>query len=161
MIDKKITHSLEWIKKFSASNQGADKILVEKTIRALTLLEGLASSNLNFIFKGGTALMLLQQENPKRLSIDIDIIIPNTPDNLLEILEQVAVNQGFIRVEGQHRKADIAITKGHFKFFYVPTHLTNQLEEYILLDILYEENPYQNVIETPINTPFLVQKVIH
>ena len=131
---------------------------MEKTIRALTLLEGLANSNLNFIFKGGTALMLLQQDNPKRLSIDIDIIIPNTPDNLLEILEQVSVNQGFIQVEGQHRKADIAIAKGHFKFFYIPTHLTNQLEEYILLDILYEENPYQNVIETPINTPFLVQK---
>ena len=109
------------------------------------MLEGLANSNLNFIFKGGTALMLLQQENPKRLPIDIDIIIPNTPDNLFKILEQVSVNQGFIRVEGQHRKTDIAITKGHFKFFYTPTHLTNQLEEYILLDILYEENPYQNV----------------
>jgi hypothetical protein len=26
------------------------------------------------------------------------------------------------------------------------------------LDILFEENPYQNVIETPINTPFIVQK---
>ena len=158
MIDKEITHSLEWIKKFSASNQGADKILVEKTIRALTLLEGLASSNLNFIFKGGTALMLLQQENPKRLSIDIDIIIPNTPDDLFEILEQVSVNQGFIRVEEQNRKAGIDITKGHFKFFYAPIHLTNQLEEYILLDILFEENPYQNVIETLIKTPFVVQK---
>jgi predicted nucleotidyltransferase component of viral defense system len=158
MIDKEITHSLEWIEKFSASNQGADKILVEKTIRALTLLEGLANSNLNFIFKGGTALMLLQQENPKRLSIDIDIIIPNTPDDLFEILEQVSVNQGFIRVEEQNRKAGIDITKGHFKFFYAPIHLTNQLEEYILLDILFEENPYQNVIETLIKTPFLVQK---
>jgi predicted nucleotidyltransferase component of viral defense system len=158
MIDKEISHSLEWIKKFSASNQGADKILVEKTIRALTLLEGLASSKLNFIFKGGTALMLLQQENPKRLSIDIDIIVPNNPDDLVEILEQVSVNQEFIRVEGQHRKADTDITKGHFKFFYTPTHLTNQLEEYILLDILFEENPYQKVIETPISTPFLVQK---
>jgi hypothetical protein len=63
MIDKEITHSLEWIKKFSASNQGADKILVEKTIRALTLLEGLAKSNLNFIFKGGTALMLGHHPN--------------------------------------------------------------------------------------------------
>jgi predicted nucleotidyltransferase component of viral defense system len=155
MIDKEVTHSLEWIEKFSASNKGADKILVAKTIRALSLLEGLANSKLNFIFKGGTALMLLQQENPKRLSIDIDIIVPNTPGNLVEILEQVSVNQGFIRVEGQHRKVETDITKSHFKFFYTPTHLTNQLEEYILLDILFEENPYQNVIETPINTPFM------
>jgi predicted nucleotidyltransferase component of viral defense system len=78
MIDKEISHSLEWIGKFSVLNQGADKILIEKTIRALTLLEGIATSELNFIFKGGTALMLMQEEKPKRLSIDIDIILSNT-----------------------------------------------------------------------------------
>jgi predicted nucleotidyltransferase component of viral defense system len=60
--------------------------LVEKTARALTLLEGLVESKLNFIFKGGTALMLMQQNNPKRLSIDIDIIIPKISNDLLGIL---------------------------------------------------------------------------
>ncbi len=157
MIDIQQTNSLEWITNFSKANHGADMILVEKTIRALILLEGLAKSELNFIFKGGTALMLLQQDNPKRLSIDIDIILPKTPSNLLETLAQIAKNQGFIRFEGQVRKTSIAITKEHFKFFYVPTHLTNQREEYILLDVLYEENPYQKLIDTPIKTPFLVQ----
>ena len=40
MIDKeKIT--LEWIEKISKANRNADKILVEKVIRALLLLEGL------------------------------------------------------------------------------------------------------------------------
>ena len=157
MIDKKVSHSIEWLNKFSQLNNGADKILVEKTVRALTLLEGLVESKLNFIFKGGTALMLMQQNNPKRLSIDIDIIIPEVSDNLLKILEQVSENQGFIRVEGQERKSEINITKEHFKFFYIPTHLTNQPEDYILLDILYEENPYQQVVETSVNSPFLFQ----
>ena len=46
-----------WIEQVSKT-QKADKILVEKVIRALILLEGLAESGLNFVFKGGTALML-------------------------------------------------------------------------------------------------------
>ena len=157
MIDKEVSHSIEWLNKFSELNNGADKILVEKAVRALTLLEGLVESKLNFIFKGGTALMLMQQNNPKRLSIDIDIIIPKISNNLLSILEQVSVNQGFIRVEGQARNSEINITKEHFKFFYIPSHLTNQPEDYILLDILYEENPYQQIVQTPVDSPFLFQ----
>jgi len=66
---------IDWINEASAKNNKADKILVEKLIRALLLLEGLSSSGLNFIFKGGTALMLLH-DSTKRLSIDIDIIMP-------------------------------------------------------------------------------------
>jgi hypothetical protein len=56
MIDKeKIT--LEWIEKVSKANRNADKILVEKVIRALLLLEGLVKLKLSFVFKGGTAFM--------------------------------------------------------------------------------------------------------
>lgn len=50
--------SIEWINKISKENHNADKILVEKVIRALLLLEGLVKQELPFIFKGGTALML-------------------------------------------------------------------------------------------------------
>ena len=46
--------SLEWIKKVSVQNKNADKILVEKVIRALRLLEGLVEEKLEFVFKGGT-----------------------------------------------------------------------------------------------------------
>ncbi len=38
----KDTLQLEWITQVSAKNHKADKILVEKVIRALLLLEGLA-----------------------------------------------------------------------------------------------------------------------
>jgi predicted nucleotidyltransferase component of viral defense system len=61
--------------RLSAENRKADKILIEKVIRALLLLEGLVESGLPFIFKGGTAVMLLQKR-PKRFSIDLDIIVP-------------------------------------------------------------------------------------
>ncbi len=66
--------TIEWIKTASAQNNSADKILVEKAIRALKLLEGLVDEKVEFVFKGGTSLMLLL-ESTKRLSIDIDIII--------------------------------------------------------------------------------------
>jgi len=53
---KEIT--LEWLVQVSKKHRNTDIILVEKTIRALLLLEGLAKPNLDFVFKGGTALML-------------------------------------------------------------------------------------------------------
>jgi hypothetical protein len=69
MISKDTLHS-EWIKKVSAENRKADKILIEKVIRALLLLEGLVQSGLDFVFKGGSSVMLLQGM-PKRFSIDL------------------------------------------------------------------------------------------
>ena len=42
----------EWLVQVSKKHRNVDKILVEKTIRALLLLEGLAKQNLDFVFKG-------------------------------------------------------------------------------------------------------------
>ncbi len=67
---------IHWIEKVSKANRKADMTLVEKTIRAFVLLEGLATAGLPFVFKGGTSLMLLTKSN-KRMSIDIDIIMPD------------------------------------------------------------------------------------
>ena len=55
MIDKE-NITLAWIEKVSKANRNADKILVEKVIRALLLLEGLVRQKLSFVFKGGTGL---------------------------------------------------------------------------------------------------------
>jgi hypothetical protein len=44
--------SKEWIEAIAKSTRAKDTILVEKVVRALMLLEGLAKSDLNFIFKG-------------------------------------------------------------------------------------------------------------
>lgn len=85
MISKDSLH-IDWITEVSTANRKADKILVEKAIRALLLLEGLAKQHLNFVFKGGTALMLIL-DSSKRLSIDIDIIVENEPENLEAILK--------------------------------------------------------------------------
>jgi hypothetical protein len=43
--------SIDWINKVSKENRNADKILVEKVIRALLLLEGLAKENYRLFLK--------------------------------------------------------------------------------------------------------------
>lgn len=144
----------EWIDKVSSVNRNADKILVEKVIRALLLLEGLSKSGLSFIFKGGTALMLLLN-SAQRLSIDIDIILAENKENLDDLLQAFAEEQGFSRVELQHPTAATTIEKAHFKFFYTPVHNTLG-EEAILLDILFETNHYKYIQSKQINSDFLI-----
>ena len=156
MIDKE-NITLAWIEKVSKANRNADKILVEKVIRALLLLEGLVKQKLSFVFKGGTALML-HLNSAKRLSIDIDIIMPEKPDNLNETLVKVAEEQGFIRKEEQKRTANTKIDKAHYKFFYTPLHKTSKDEEYVLLDILFEAVQYQKLENIKIQTSFVPEK---
>lgn len=156
MIDREgIT--LDWINKVSKENRNADKILVEKVIRALCLLEGLAKQKLSFVFKGGTALML-HFTSSKRLSIDIDIIIPGKHEELEELLQSVASEHGFLRIELHLRNTNSKIDKAHYKFYYTPLHKTSKEEEYVLLDVLFEEVQYKNVIDLKIQSSFLPEK---
>lgn len=158
MISKeKIT--IDWINTISKKNRKADKILVEKVIRALLLLEGLAKYKIPFIFKGGTALML-HLNSTKRLSIDIDIILPEEFDKFDDILGEIAIEQGFLRMELQHRDTipksiGTKINKEHYKFFYTPIHKSNKVEEYVLLDILFEKITYTKLVKIPIQSYFI------
>jgi len=152
----KNTLTLDWIPQASKNNNGADPILVEKVIRALLLLEGLLKSNVSFVFKGGTALML-HMNSSRRLSIDIDVIIPER-DDFPPIFEKVAQEQGFIRVEEQERAPGYAISKAHYKFYYEPLYKTTLPEEYILLDILFEEPKYGVMVPLPVDSAFVKQE---
>ncbi|MCF8332102.1 MAG: nucleotidyl transferase AbiEii/AbiGii toxin family protein [Bacteroidales bacterium] len=154
MIDSK-TLDIEWINKVSAKNRKADKILVEKAIRALLLFEGLAKVDLNFVFKGGTALMLIM-DSSKRLSIDIDIILYREPENIEKLFQEIISNQHFTRFELHHRTTESEIEKVHYKFFYNPVHKTQLEEEYVLLDILFEKINYQQIIEMPVKSKFVI-----
>lgn len=153
MISKeKIT--IDWINQVSKDNRKADKILVEKVIKALLLLEGLVIYKVPFVFKGGTALML-HLNSTKRLSIDIDIILPEELDDFEEILDKISVEQGFLRKELQHRDTKSKIKKEHYKFFYTPTHKSNKEEGYVLLDILFEEIGYSKLEKIPVQSSFV------
>lgn len=147
---------IDWIhsnrKKFHA-----DPIIIEKVIRALVLLEALRSTNLNFIFKGGTSLMLMIQK-PRRFSIDIDIIIENKEQDIEEILEEVVECTDFIKWEEKIRNSKSSIEKRHFKLFYTAQTKQSGVVNNILLDIVFEENPYTKTQKTAISHFLLSEK---
>lgn len=149
------TESLQakWIQEASGK-LNADRVLTEKVVWALWLLEGLASSSLPFIFKGGTALML-KLGSTRRLSIDIDIVMPLREEGLAEALNKIAKEQGFIRAEEQQRETGSKIPKTHFKFFYRPQ-FQNAQETYVLLDILFGNAGYQVIKTISIESPFIL-----
>lgn len=151
------TLTLEWIQEVSKKHRKADSILVEKVIRALLLLEGLAETDIKFIFKGGTALMLLF-DSAKRLSIDIDIIIPEEINNLQQKLEDCAIRKGFFKVENHERTIHSNITKSHFKFYYHPIYFGGHHKDNILLDVLFEDVQYQKIKFVDITSSFVSSK---
>jgi len=49
------------------------------------------------------------------------------------------------------------LKKAHYKFFYSPVHKYNLVENYVLLDILFEEPHYAKVINWPVASSFVKQ----
>lgn len=156
MIDKS-TFTSEWIKDrseyFKKGKNKGNSELIEKVISALYLLECLVSQEVNLIFKGGTSLVLLL-EKIHRFSIDIDIILENNNGLVTAFDNIIQDNFIFTRYEEIIRKSKNGIPKAHYKFFF--NSIVDDTEKYILLDILYEANPYVEVIEKAITGPFLI-----
>ncbi len=148
--------TLDWITSKNHEFKG-DPIIIEKVIRALVLLEVLKLEKLDFIFKGGTALMLMIQE-PRRFSIDIDIVIEDKKQNIEAILENVIANSDFVQWEEQKRSTTSVIEKKHYKLFYEPKVKMKGGLNYILLDIVFEANPYVETQETEISHFLLAEK---
>ncbi len=145
----------KWIDQKSKELQYNDKNIIEKVIRAFSLLDMLAQSGCPFHFKGGSCLMLLLKDGRHRLSIDIDIICP--PGTDIEEYLKAYKDFGFIdykSVERIQRGTDIP--KSHSKFFYQVAFLDDSdRQESILLDVLNEDCHYEEVVEVPIDGPFL------
>jgi len=147
------SRSLEWIKQVAAENNFNDYALVEKTIRAFSLLEALVRNGCPFIFKGGTSLML-HLNSAKRLSIDIDIICPPGTD-IEQYLTACSSEYGFSNVELVERIVRTDVPKKHAKFFYQVSYFAGHEEEKILLDVLFEECHYNKIVALPIQSRFL------
>lgn len=137
----------ESIKNLKKKNPSADIQLLEKTIGALFLVESLVNTGLDFIFKGGTSLILLLDEI-KRFSVDVDIITEESQEKVKQIVNEIINNQDlFTRVEENIRENVVSkrMEIAHYKFFF--NSVTDDSEKYILLDIAFESNKYSRVIE--------------
>lgn len=140
----------ETIRNLKKENPSADIQLLEKTIGALYLVESLANEGLEFIFKGGTSLVLLLNEI-KRFSVDVDIITEENKEKVKEVIQNIIENQNlFTRCEENIREnsASQRMELQHYKFFF--NSATDNSEKYILLDVAYESNIYPRVIEKKI-----------
>lgn len=146
--------SREWCETVAKRLSYNDIQLIEKVVRALSLLEMLVKSGCPFHFKGGTATMLLLGGVTNRLSIDIDIMCP--PGTEIEQYLSFFEEFGFTRFDLVERKSPGKhISKSHSKFFYRLTYADKGGESYILLDVLYEDCHYQHTLEIPIASPFI------
>jgi len=126
---------------------------LEKAIAALYLLERLAAEKLDFIFKGGTSLLLLL-EKIYRLSVDIDIIVEQPILDLDMVFSRICQNSElFIRYAKQERE-DGTFGVEYYRFFYYP--FADDAEETcILLDLYHTENPYAVTTSKEISSAIL------
>lgn len=145
----------EWISAKSKEYGYPDKNIIEKVIRAFSLLDMLAASGCPFHFKGGSCLMLLLTDQPYRLSIDIDIICP--PGTDIEMYLNKFQDYGFIKYESVQRvQRGTNIPKSHSKFFYNISYIAeSNRNSHILLDVLNEECHYTITSKVPIVSPFI------
>ena len=155
MIDPR-SRSLEWIQQAKQHIPGvSDTPLVEKAIRALSLLESLVRSGCPFIFKGGTALML-HLDTSRRLSIDVDIVCPPGTD-ITQYLGKFGQEYGFTGAEEIERISRTGVPKSHAEYHYAVTYPSGHPTDKILLDVLYEDIHYNQVVNLPIASPMLIQ----
>lgn len=155
----KESRDLEWIQELRGRFPSTNPTLIEKTIRAFSLLEALAVSGCPFVFKGGTALML-HMNSAKRISIDVDLICePGT--EVIEYLNKTARDYGFGTILPGSRVSRTNVPKTHAKCYFTVSYPTDSTllegeeEGKILLDVLFDEVEYHEVVRKPIASPFL------
>lgn len=159
--------SSEWISE-KRKKLSKDPTIVEAMIYALYLLEHLKQTGLEFIFKGGTGLVLLLDQ-PKRFSVDIDIILnPAITRDILEThLSKMVLSTAFTGMQlDEKRSYQEGIPKAHYKFYYESNFATRDREgnavsnpqREILLDIVIAQNPYPVTVERPVVTEWLLQE---
>ncbi len=154
MIDDK-TYSIDWINNLrNKLGKRFDPKLIEKVIYAMSLLEQLQLNELNFIFKGGTAL-LLTTPVPNRFSIDIDIVTEENNIDIERVLDKITKTNKFHRWEDDsERNRSDNVPIGHYKLFYKSA--VSNREEPILLDLLYAPNPYAETKKVPLKHNWLI-----
>ena len=149
------TYTKDWVDNLrkQADYKKADAANIEKMLYAFLMLEKLVDNGLDFVFKGGTALVLLL-EIPYRFSIDIDIITDHNRGQLENILNSVIENSLFTHWKLDERRSyKSGVPKAHYKFFYKNSNYG--LGNAILLDVLYLKNPYRETVKLPIKSNLL------
>lgn len=140
-----------WLDKIKSDYPLVDPTILEKSIYAFELLSLLKEEGLDFIFKGGTALLILLPE-PKRLSIDVDILTSVSKNQLEKHLDSIIKKEIFFEWK-ENPRTETKIPKKHYKLFFNSVINTNKNSS-ITLDVLFENNPYPKTESKIIQSKF-------
>lgn len=144
--------SEDWIRSI-ARETGAQEVIVEKCIHALALVGSLREAGLDFVFKGGTSLML-HFDPARRLSIDVDIASLEPLDRVEAVLNRICDGGPFQNWAHQNwRDGENPPTK-YFQIGY-RSPLTPDVPAGIQLDVLVTETPHPVIEERPVRTRFV------
>lgn len=146
----------EWLDSFKKQKEHKriDKAILEKMIYALHLLERIKTNGLDFVFKGGTSLVLLLEEG-NRFSIDIDIICNTDRETLERILNMVIDSSNFKSFElDEHRSYKEGVPKAHYSFAF-DSATKGKYSGTTLLDVLIEDSIYPELTEKPVQTKWI------
>lgn len=145
----------EWINGFKQQKhlRKINPPVLEKMINALYLLQQLRVNGLEFVFKGGTSLILLLARS-RRFSVDIDIITTQTREDVEAILKNVILKSHFVNCELQEKRSyKEGVPKAHYEFLYDSQ--LNMSANFVLLDILFEQPDYPKLVKVPIITEWI------
>jgi hypothetical protein len=147
-----VCFSRDWLREQADALKARDVRNLEKCVLALELVGRLKKAGLEFIFKGGTSLLLLV-DRPRRLSIDVDILCLESLEKLEEVLGKV-VRPPFVAWEHQEHRDREAPPTRHFRLVYESA-FDGAAGHAIQLDVIVAENPYAAVTESPVQAGFL------
>lgn len=136
-----------WIDGFKAQEKyrRLNPPVLEKMINALYLLQLLKKNDCQFVFKGGTSLILIL-ETARRFSVDIDIITRHSKEEIEVCLQKIVETSSFTSWQlDEHRSYKEGVPKAHYELEY-PSHI-NKDASYIQLDILFEDLHYPKIQE--------------
>ena len=141
-------YSKDWIIEKRKTYPKSDPNIIEKVIYALTLVEQLSQTNFSFIFKGGTSLLLILPE-PKRFSIDVDIVTTESREKVEAALTTICSKGIFTKWHlDEFRSYKAGVPKAHYFLSFISQ--WDNKERFVLLDVLYEEHGYPALVNAPI-----------
>lgn len=149
--------SANWLRKQAAVLRARDVRNFEKCVLALELVSRLSREGLDFVFKGGTSL-ILHFEPIRRLSIDVDILSSEPFERVTAVLEAATRDRPpFVSWEHQLRRDRESPPTRHFRVNYESAFYpaSRTALPSIQIDLITEESPYARLERRPLQTSFL------
>jgi hypothetical protein len=127
---------------FEAQKGVAPPHLCELVVYCLELVSQLAHAGLAFRFKGGNSQLILL-EDPRRFSIDVDIVTTVSKDHLTEIVERIAQDCGaFSRCDVRPHKTKPWLPMISYRLYF-DSCFQGPEDAYVMLDAVLEDPPYE------------------